>query len=378
MRSDGHALLIIDKAETEQSTAFGSIRVIVKEARNEYDDALLRAKNLASASGDRTTSLGQFTALAQLLDDTAHNLSESYEVAIDGGRFRDAARKEQFRGLLQRSLVEYAQIVMALDELTQSMQKEWRVEIDLKTKVPPLELRWDRAPASGVMSSAGSGAVGADDDAAPGSASDRATTASAGKRGIAAKGLAAQSMQPVSEPAGLADEIRSRLPTAAELETMRNAVNLPEPQVRAAKNQYLKRIYAAYGPDKWSVVDVNYLMAMNDALTSITGLNGLELPRGYVSGGDASHFLAQRWILQSRDPQQFVERVKALDPKTRQRFDAMVSDREIKDWLLLVVPPLDSTAAKSQALDAVIQAGVLARGVVDLRRSIQAGQDGGR
>jgi hypothetical protein len=91
-----------------------------------------------------------------------------------------------------------------------------------------------------------------------------------------------------------------------------------------------------------------------------------------------SHFLAQRWILQSRDPQQFVERVKALDPKTRQRFDAMVSDREIKDWLLLLVPPLDSTAAKAQALDAVIQAGVLARGVVDLRRSIQTGQDGGR
>ncbi len=119
--------------------------MIVTNARNEYDDSLLAVVDAADDSSDRTTPLGQFTALAQLLDDTANNLSDSYEVAIDGGRFKDAARKEQFRGLLQRSLVEYAQIVMALDELTRSMQKGWRVKVDTKNKVPLLEVSWKRS-----------------------------------------------------------------------------------------------------------------------------------------------------------------------------------------------------------------------------------------
>lgn len=376
------ALLIIEKADADQETAFGNIRLIVKNARNEYDDALLRAVNLADAGSDRETSLGKFTALAQLLDDTAHNLSESYEVAIDGGRFKDAARKEQFRGLLQRSLVEYAQIVMALDELTRSMQREWHVEIDLETKVPPLEVTWDRAPTGGGASTAGGDAgpastrTDADDISRP--TTGAASKPGAGKPASSAKATPSRSIQPIPEPADLAEELRSRLPTAVELEIMRNAVNVPEAQVREAKAAYLKRIYATYGPDKWSAIDVTYLMALNNALNTMTGMNSLELPRGSVSGGDVGHFLAQRWILSSHDPRQFIERVTALDPKTRQQVDSFVTDREIKDWLLIVTPPLDSTAAKAKALDALIQAGVLTRGVTDLRRSIQAGLDAGR
>ena len=373
------ALLIIEKADTEQEAAFSNIKVIVTNARNEYDDALLTAGDSADDGSDRTTPLGQFTALAQLLDDTANNLSESYEVAIDGGRFKDAARKEQFRGLLQRSLVEYAQILMALDELTRSMQKDWRVKVDTKNKVPLLEVSWNR-PGYGPRTLEGlvtgesprPANLNDDDDDSSGESSQvRGETGGRRKAPARSNPAITKSIQPVPEPKGLSEEIRTRLPTAEELETLRNAVNLPQSQVLQAKGQYLKRIYAAYGIERWTAVDVGYLMAMNDALSGMTGVSTLETPHGTASGPDVSHFLAQHWVLKSRDTRQFVERVRAMDPKTRGQFDRMVLDREIQEWMLIVTPPLQTAADKAKALDSIIQAGVLSRGVIDLRRSLQ-------
>lgn len=128
------ALSIIDMAEDDQALALGSINRIVESARRDLDDTLVSEVGLVEDVGDRSTSIGQFVALSQLLDDTANNLSESYEVAIDGGQVRDLARKEQFRGLLQRSLIEYAEILLALDESICAVRKQWNVTVDTKTK----------------------------------------------------------------------------------------------------------------------------------------------------------------------------------------------------------------------------------------------------
>jgi hypothetical protein len=137
------SLLIIDKAEKEQATALGNIRHIITDARNEFDDVLVSEASVTADSSDKDKPLEQFTALAQLLDDTSNNLSESYEVALDGGQFNDTARKDQFRGLLQRSLIEYAQVVMALDESVRVLQKEWGVKVDTKTRAAELVVSWD-------------------------------------------------------------------------------------------------------------------------------------------------------------------------------------------------------------------------------------------
>lgn len=137
------SLLIIDKAEKEQETALGNIKLIVASARHELDDVLVSENSVAGDSAGKDTPLGQFTALAQLLDDTSNNLSESYEVAIEGGQANDAARKDQFRGLLQRSLIEYAQLVMALDESVRTLKQEWGVTVDTKTRAPQLVVSWD-------------------------------------------------------------------------------------------------------------------------------------------------------------------------------------------------------------------------------------------
>jgi hypothetical protein len=143
------ALLIIEKADEDQATALGNIKRIVTNARNEFDDVLLANSEVSADSSDREKPLGQFTALAQLLDDTSNNLSESYEVAIDGSRAKDAARKDQFRGLLQRSLIEYAQVVMALDEVLRAIMKEWSIAVDRRTMAAISSLEWDAPVRSG-------------------------------------------------------------------------------------------------------------------------------------------------------------------------------------------------------------------------------------
>ena len=136
------ALLVIDKAEKDQATALTGIKEIVGPARSQFDDSLINLDTLEDEAASKKKRLGQFVALAQLLDDTASNLSESYAAAMDGDRFKDEARKDRFRGLLQRSLIEYAQILLAMDELTNAMRKDWKIKVDTKTPAPVVSVSW--------------------------------------------------------------------------------------------------------------------------------------------------------------------------------------------------------------------------------------------
>lgn len=146
MRFLATALIVVDKAEDDQATALAGIAEVVGQARTSFDDALINLDTLTEDAADKRRPLGQFVALAQLLDDTANNLSESYEVAIDGERFKDADRKERFRGLLQRSLIEYAQIILALDELGDTMRRQWQIKVDTKAPVEDLQVVWTQSP----------------------------------------------------------------------------------------------------------------------------------------------------------------------------------------------------------------------------------------
>jgi len=136
------ALLVIDKAEKDQATALTGIKEIVGPARSQFDDSLINLDALEDEAANKKKRLGQFVALAQLLDDTASNLSESYAAAMDGDRFKDEVRKDRFRGLLQRSLIEYAQILLAMDELTNAMRKDWKIKVDTKTPAPAVYVSW--------------------------------------------------------------------------------------------------------------------------------------------------------------------------------------------------------------------------------------------
>jgi uncharacterized protein (TIGR03067 family) len=77
------------------------------------------------------TTEGKFAALAKRLDDVASNLSDSYEVASEGAQAHDQQRKDTFRAMLQQSLVSYAQIILALDEMSAVMKSDWKIKPDV-------------------------------------------------------------------------------------------------------------------------------------------------------------------------------------------------------------------------------------------------------
>jgi len=157
------ALLIVEKAEKEQSVAMGSANTVVVEARERFEDALLEQPTLGAMSENKTKPLGQFVALAKLLGDKSKTLSEAYAGAMDGAANNEAARKESYRGMLQRTVIDYAQVLLALNELADAMQRDWGVRVDTKNRVVESQVKWSvpgRRSESGPTSSGTSGTPG--------------------------------------------------------------------------------------------------------------------------------------------------------------------------------------------------------------------------
>ena len=122
------ALAIVDEAPKDQDGTLTRIKPAIVQAREKLDDSWLR---LAIDTSDRNTVEGRFFALSKRLNDVSRNLTESYEISIDGDINADEVRKDTFRGQLQDSLISYAQIVLALDEMATQMKDQWNVKPDL-------------------------------------------------------------------------------------------------------------------------------------------------------------------------------------------------------------------------------------------------------
>ena len=122
------ALSIVAKAEENQAKAFADMRSTVSEAKGQLDDVFLREDIFDTTTVDLKSSEGRFAALAKHLEDVASNLSDSYKVAMDGDQAGDQLRKDTFRRLLQDSLLSYAETVLALDEMSVVLAREWKTK----------------------------------------------------------------------------------------------------------------------------------------------------------------------------------------------------------------------------------------------------------
>jgi hypothetical protein len=131
------ALSILTESERDQVSAFSKIRPAVTAARQLLNDEYLR---LAVDVSDNNSAEGRFVQLAKRLEDVASNLSDSYVVAREGDQAKDQQRKETFRAMLQNSLVSYAQIVLALDEMAIEMQNELAFKADSARPYPAIDL----------------------------------------------------------------------------------------------------------------------------------------------------------------------------------------------------------------------------------------------
>jgi hypothetical protein len=123
-------LSIIKEADRDQSGTFTRIKPAVVKSRQSMMDTYLR---LAVDVTDKKTSLGRFYALAKRIDEVASNLTDSYVVAMEGDSSKDRIRKDLFRLQLQQSLLSYAQIVLAMDEMVKELKSEYPSDPDLGT-----------------------------------------------------------------------------------------------------------------------------------------------------------------------------------------------------------------------------------------------------
>ena len=132
------ALSIIKDAENNQAATFTRIKPMVAEARQVLSDTYVK---LALDVSDRRSSIGRFAALAKRLEDVASNLTDSYVVAMEGDSAKDQQRKETFRATLQGSLLNYAQIVLAMDEMSSQLQYEYGYQPDTEKPIRLVGLR---------------------------------------------------------------------------------------------------------------------------------------------------------------------------------------------------------------------------------------------
>jgi len=126
------ALSIVKSGESDQSGAFRQIKPLVSKARSELGDKWLQ---LGVKYEDHSSDEWKFATLARHLEDVSSNLSDSYSVSIDSARNSDNDRRDMYRGLLQKSLVQYAEAVLALNEMALELAIARKFEPNLQKPI---------------------------------------------------------------------------------------------------------------------------------------------------------------------------------------------------------------------------------------------------
>lgn len=136
------ALLFNEKrVESEPDQVFRTVSDAIEKNRKKFEDSLLRTTTLQGEAADKKKPLGQYKLLARRLEDISKSLSEGYVGWKDGDESDDEPTK--FTGLrrVQDSVVNYSQILLALNELVDVMSKEWGLQINTEgTEFTPT---WD-------------------------------------------------------------------------------------------------------------------------------------------------------------------------------------------------------------------------------------------
>ncbi|QDS91093.1 hypothetical protein EC9_53130 [Rosistilla ulvae] len=126
------SLSIVENAQKNQASTFRQMKPLISEARDNLANNWSQhgVKYRVQSSNE-----WKFAMLARHLEDVASNLSDSYTVSVDSARNSDDDRRDMYRGLLQQSLVQYAEAVLALDEMASEMAKVIRYEPDFDNAI---------------------------------------------------------------------------------------------------------------------------------------------------------------------------------------------------------------------------------------------------
>lgn len=129
------ALAIVENGQKDQTSTFRQIKPMISKARDELGNRWLALQvNYRDESSDEW----RFAALARRLEDVSSNLADSYVVSVDRDQVGDSERRDLYRGLLQQALIQYAETVLALDEMASEMAlaREFKPNLDREITVP--------------------------------------------------------------------------------------------------------------------------------------------------------------------------------------------------------------------------------------------------
>lgn len=114
-----------DEKHPDEGVLYRNIEQIARNARREFADTLYAQTGMQQEIGDLQHPVGRLAALAKRAYDLAKNMDDAYQVAQESDSAGDLARKGTSRGQLQSSLVDYAETILAMDEVYGVMLKEW-------------------------------------------------------------------------------------------------------------------------------------------------------------------------------------------------------------------------------------------------------------
>jgi hypothetical protein len=161
-------------------------------------------------------------------------------------------------------------------------------------------------------------------------------------------------------PADLSPQLVNSLPTATEVATILNHVNVPDREVSTARDAFFRRVYSNFAMDQWTPVDALYLIEMNDKINELLGRAFVTTPDWSMSGSRESckAAFAAAWLLKSKSEQEFVRRAGSLPADVKGRsFDRCIGESEAKKWLTSLGPEYANSRRKLQAVEYLVKHG---------------------
>lgn len=199
-----------------------------------------------------------------------------------------------------------------------------------------------------------------------------------GGRRPAALDVPASAVVPV--PAELSEKLVPLLPAEDEVMKLKNHLNVADEDLTGLRVEMWRRIHSGFGVDKWTLVDLMYLVELNDTIGTTLGRFEWRSAAGRNVGGmrdakarsECSTAMGMAWVLTSKNEQEFIRRARALpagvlDPQCVGQY---LTESDVKGWLVWLGEEYASIPRKAHAIDVLIEAGFATPGVVHYREEL--------
>jgi len=200
----------------------------------------------------------------------------------------------------------------------------------------------------------------------------------AGGRRPAALDVPASAVVPV--PAGISEKLLPLLPAEDEVMKMKNHLNVSDEDLTGLRVELWRRIHSGFGIDKWTLVDLTYLIELNGTIGTALGRHQWWSGSGRNVGGSGdaaarnacSTAMGMAWVLAAKNEEEFVRRARALpagvlDPQCVGQY---LTESDVKRWLVGLGEDYASIQRKAHAIDSLIEAGFATPGVLRYREEL--------